>query len=170
MNFWVIYGISPFGLSKMIWWNIWDSKTYIEKFFESYSGVKKYLENTIKFCEQHNFVETFFWRKRFINGINDKNKIIKQAAEREAINMPIQWTSADIIKIAMIKIYNFLKEKNYKSKMIMQVHDELVFDIFPWEEDFLQENIVNIMENILENSEIKLKADASIWSNWKEAK
>ena len=170
VNFWVIYGISPFGLSKMIWWNIWDSKTYIEKFFESYSGVKKYLENTIKFCEQHNFVETFFWRKRFINGINDKNKIIKQAAEREAINMPIQWTSADIIKIAMIKIYNFLKEKNYKSKMIMQVHDELVFDIFPWEEDFLQENIVNIMENILENSEIKLKADASIWSNWKEAK
>ena len=69
-----------------------------------------------------------------------------------------------------IKVDKFLKEKNLKSKMIMQVHDELVFDVFPWEENFLQENIVNIMENILENSEIKLKADASIWSNWKEAK
>lgn len=170
VNFWVIYGISAFWLSKMIWWNISDSKNYIEKFFLSYPKVREFLDETIKNCEKNFFVETIFWRKRFINWINDKNKIIKQAAEREAINMPIQWTSADIIKLAMIKSQKFLEENNLKSNMIMQVHDELVFDVFPWEEKILEENIKNIMENILENSEIKLKADSNFWENWKEAK
>lgn len=170
VNFWVIYWISPFWLSKMIWWFVWDSKTYIEKFFESYPKVKKYMEHTIKNCEKNLYVETFFGRKRFINGINDKNKIIKQAAEREAINMPIQWTSADVIKIAMIKIQNFLEQNNLKSKMIMQVHDELVFDVFPGEENFLSENVKNIMENILNLEDLKLRADVSIWNNWKETK
>lgn len=170
VNFWVIYGISAFWLSKMIWWMVSESKTYIEKFFESYPDVKKYMEETVKNCEQNLFVETFFWRKRFINGINDKNKVIKNWAEREAINMPIQWTSADIIKLAMIKSQKFLEENNLKSKMIMQVHDELVFDIFPWEEEKVSQNIKNIMENILENTPIKLRADISIWNNWRETK
>jgi len=84
--------------------------------------------------------------------------------------MPIQWTSADIIKLAMIKSLDFLEKNNLNSKMIMQVHDELVFDVFPWEEEFLEKNIKNIMENILENSEIILRADASIWLNWRETK
>lgn len=170
VNFWVIYGISSFWLSQMIWWNLADSKKYIEKFFESYKNVRIFLDETIKFCEENNYVETLFWRKRFINWINDKNKIIKNSAEREAINMPIQWTSADIIKLAMIESQNFLKKNNLKSKMIMQVHDELVFDVYPEEEDFLSKNIKNIMENILENQEIKLRADISIWKTWKETK
>lgn len=170
VNFWVIYWISPFGLSKMIWWMVSESKNYIEKFFKSYPKVRDFLDKTIENCEKNLYVETLFWRKRYINWINDKNKIIKQAAEREAINMPIQWTSADIIKLAMIKSQDFLEKNNLKSKMIMQVHDELVFDVFPSEEDILKENIKKIMENILQNKEIILKADISIWKNWKEAK
>lgn len=170
VNFWVIYWISAFWLSKMIWISPKDAKIYIDKFFESYHKVKEFQDKIIKDCEQNNYVQTFFKRKRYINWINDQNKIIKQSAEREAINMPIQWTNADIIKIAMIKIHNFLKENNLKSKMIMQVHDELVFDVFPWEEDILSQNAKNIMENILKNTPIILRADIWIGKNWREAK
>ena len=170
VNFWVVYWISGFGLSKMINISVWEANIYIKKFFESYPKVREYLDNTIKFCEENKYVETLFWRKRFIKWITDSNKMIKKSAEREAINMPVQGTSADIIKIAMIRVDNYLKTKKIKSQMIMQVHDELVFDVIPWEEKVLEENIINIMENILENKEIKLKVDFEIWDNWKEAK
>jgi DNA polymerase-1 len=96
--------------------------------------------------------------------------MIKKAAEREAINMPIQWTSADIIKLAMIKADKFLKTNKLNSKLIMQVHDELVFDVYPWEQDVLKGKITEIMENILENKSVKLKVDFNIWRNWLEAK
>jgi DNA polymerase-1 len=96
--------------------------------------------------------------------------MIKKSAEREAINMPVQGTSADIIKIAMIKVAEFMKNKNLKSKMIMQVHDELVFDVFPSEEKILEIEITKIMENILENKQVKLKVDFEIGNNWREAK
>ena len=178
VNFWVIYGISGFWLSKMLWISLKDAKLYIDKFFLNYPKVKSYLENTIKFCEQNWYVETLFWRRRYIKSINDKNSIIKNAAEREAINMPIQWTAADIIKLAMIKVSGFLKENNLKSKMIMQVHDELVFDTFPWEEDILEVWIKNIMENIISSDKlkideekiVKLIVDVWVWKNWGEAK
>jgi DNA polymerase-1 len=170
VNFWVIYWISSFWLAKMIWISMKDAKTYITKFYESYPKVKSYLEETIKWCELNKYVETLFWRKRYINWINDLNKIIKSSAEREATNMPIQWTSADIIKIAMIEVYDFLEKWKFKSKMIMQVHDELVFDIFPWEEKVMKKNVKEIMENILKNKVITLKADVWEWKSWKEAK
>jgi DNA polymerase-1 len=96
--------------------------------------------------------------------------MIKSAAEREAMNMPIQWTSADIIKIAMIRIHQYMQTHNMKSFMIMQVHDELVFDVSPWEEKELEANIVKIMENILETDLIRLKVDMGTGNNRKEAK
>lgn len=170
VNFWVIYGISSFWLSQMIGISMWDAKTYINKFFESYPKVRIFLDNIIKDCEKNNYVETIFWRRRYINGINDLNKMVKSWAEREATNMPIQWTSADIIKLAMIESQKFIEEKSLKSVMIMQVHDELVFDVFPWEEEILKKEISNIMENILINKPIKLKTDAKIGKNWREAK
>ena len=170
VNFWVIYWISWFWLSKMLWISMKDAKIYIDKFFESYPDVKIFLDNTIKFCEKNNYVETLFWRKRFINWINDLNRIVKWSAEREAINMPIQWTSADIIKIAMIDSYNFLEKNNLKSKMIMQVHDELVFDIYPGEENIIKKEIKEIMQNVLKNKPITLKVDVWEWYSWKEAK
>lgn len=170
VNFWVIYGISSFWLSQMIGISMWEAKTYINKFFESYPKVRIFLDNIIKDCEKNNFVETIFWRKRYINGINDLNKMVKSWAEREATNMPIQWTSADIIKLAMIESQNFIEKNNLKSVMIMQVHDELVFDVFPGEEEILKKEISNIMENILTDKPIKLKTDAKIGKNWREAK
>ena len=169
VNFWVIYWISWFWLSKMIWINMKDAKIYIDKFYESYPKVREYLDNIIKWCEENNYVETLFWRRRYINGINDSNKIVKSSAEREAINMPIQWTSADIIKIAMIKISKAIKLKWLKSIMIMQVHDELVFDIYPWEEDKIKSLTKEIMEWIIDEK-VVLKTDSCIWNNWREAK
>jgi DNA polymerase-1 len=111
-----------------------------------------------------------FWRKRYINGINDLNKIVKSSAEREATNMPIQWTSADIIKIAMIQVHKYMLNHKLKSKMIMQVHDELVFDVFPWEEVELKREVQKIMQNIIKDSQIELKVDIWEWNTWKEAK
>ncbi len=170
VNFWVVYWISWFWLSKMLWISMKDAKLYIDKFFESYPDVKKFLDDTIKFCENNNYVETLFWRKRYINWINDLNRIVKWSAEREAINMPIQWTSADIIKIAMTQIFNFLENNKLKSKMIMQIHDELVFDVFPWEEKIVKEEIKHIMQNVLTDKLIILKVDAWEWKTWKYAK
>lgn len=170
VNFWVIYWISSFWLSKMIWIGMKDAWIYIWKFYESYPKVKQFLDKIIKDCEKNKYVETLFWRKRYINWINDLNRIIKSGAEREAINMPIQWTSADIIKIAMIKVFDFLENKKLKSKMIMQVHDELVFDTYPWEEEILKKEVVNIMQNVITGTPITLKTDIWEWKSWKDAK
>ncbi|NUJ97513.1 hypothetical protein HGA92_01845 [Candidatus Gracilibacteria bacterium] len=170
VNFGVIYGISPFGLSEMLGISRSDAKNYIDKFYENYPKVSNFFDAIIKSCEENGYVETIFGRKRYINGINDKNRIIKQSAEREAINMPIQGTSADVIKIAMIQIHNFLKEGNYKTKLIMQVHDELVFDLVSEEKEKIIPEIQKIMENILPNKNIKLLVEWNIGKNWKEAK
>ncbi len=170
INFWVIYGISPFGLTQMIDITQKEARLYIDKFYENYPKVRDFFDRTIEKCRKDSYVETLFGRKRFIGAINDRNAIIKKSAEREAINMPIQWTSADIIKIAMIRIHKFLKEWNYKSQMIMQVHDELVFNMVPEEKQELKTQIQNIMENILEDAPIKLLVDVAEGNNWKEAK
>ncbi len=181
VNFWVIYGISPFWLSKNINISQKDAKVYIDWFYANYPGVRDFFDTTITGCEETGYVQTLFGRKRYIPSINDKNKMIKKWAEREAINMPIQWTSADIIKIAMLEIHNLLK--SYKSKMIMQVHDELVFNVVPEEFDDLMKLIPEIMESILVKFKnkivykdildvdfIPLKVDAGIGDNWRQAK
>lgn len=170
VNFWVIYGISSFWLSKMIWISMKDAKIYIDKFYENYPKVRLFFDKIIYDCKESGYVETLFWRKRYIAWINDKNRIISSWAEREAINMPIQWTSADIIKIAMIKVNDYLKTNNLQSKMIMQVHDELVLDIVPEEKERLEKEIKDIMENVITWYEIKLKVDLWIGKSWKEAK
>lgn len=169
VNFWVIYWISPFWLAKMLNISQKDAKLYIEKFFENYPKVKTFFEEVIKKAEESWYTETMFSRKRYIEWINDRNKMIKQAAERESMNMPIQWSAADIIKFAMIKISQFLKDKNLKSKIIMQVHDELVFDVPKDEEEIMKKNIKEIMENII-SDEIKLIVDIETGKNWKECK
>lgn len=170
VNFWVIYGISWFWLSKMINIPVKDAWEYINKFFDSYPKVKSYLESIIKNCEEKWYVETMFGRKRFVKWINDANKMIKKGAEREAINMPIQWSNADIIKIAMLQIAKLIEEKNIQSKLIMQVHDELVFDVFPWEEAILKKEVIKIMENIIDDKKVKLKVDIGEGKSWKETK
>jgi len=134
VNFWVIYGISPFGLSKNIDISIADAKKYIDWFNASYPKVPEFFEKIIAQAGERWYVETIYGRKRYLPAITDRNAIIRKAAEREAMNMPIQWTSADIIKLAMIEVAEFIKTQKLQSKMIMQVHDELVFDVAPWED------------------------------------
>lgn len=168
VNFWVIYWISGFGLSKQINTNPWEATVYINKFFETYSQVKDYYEKILEKARENGYVETYFGRRRYINWLNDANKIIRWQAEREACNMPIQWTAADIIKLAMIEIDSFLKNWNYKTKMILQVHDELVFEIHK-DELNIEKEIINIMENIIP-FEAKLLVETWIGDNWKEAK
>lgn len=144
----------------------------------NYPKTKSFFEDTITSCEKNGYVETIFWRKRYIASINDRNSIIKKSAEREAINMPIQWTSADIIKIAMILVDRFLKESKLKTKMIMQVHDELVFDVFPWEEEILKKEVIKIMQDVIKGEKInlkkenliELKVDLWIGNTWRDAK
>lgn len=169
VNFWIIYWISAFWLAKMIWISQNEASIYINKFYEKYPKVLDFFKKTIEFCEKNWFVETKFWRRRYINSINDSNSIIKKTSEREAINMPIQWTAADIIKLSMIKIDKFLKENKLKSQMIMQVHDELVFNVLNEEFEIIKNEIPNIMENII-NVPIKLIVDIWSWKNWKECK
>ncbi len=184
VNFWVIYWISAFGLSKMINISVKQAKIYIERFFLKYGEVKNFFNEIILEAEKNGYVESLFGRKRYIPWINDRNKMIKNAAEREAKNMWIQGTAADIMKLAMIEINNFMQntEQKFKSQMIMQVHDEVIFDVFPWEEEILEKNVVEIMSQVLEKywdyfiytmkkeDLIDLKVDFSIWKTWKEAK
>ncbi len=170
VNFGVIYGISPFGLTKMIDVGQKEAKRYIDAFYENYPKVRAFYDATIENCKKNGFVETLFGRKRYIPNINDRNKMIQSGAEREAINMPIQWSNADIIKIAMIRIDRMLKDWNYKSSMLLQVHDELVFNIVESEFPELSKKIPEIMENILPNTPITLKVDMAHGKNWKQCK
>ena len=170
VNFWVIYWISGFWLAKMIDITVKDWNIYIKKFYENYPKVREYFDKVISDCEINWYVETLFGRRRYIKWITDRNKMIKSGAEREAINMPIQWTSADIIKIAMIRVWDFLAKEQLKTKLIMQVHDELVFDVFPWEEEIISKEVKKIMENILEDIPITLKVDCEYWETWRDAK
>ncbi len=170
VNFWVIYGISPFGLSKMVNISQKDAKSYIDAFYENYPKVRELYDTTIANAKKNTYVETLFGRRRYIPAINDPNKMIQQWAQREAINMPIQWTNADIIKIAMIRIQEMLDAQGYASTMLLQVHDELVFNIKSDEKDVLLPKIQEIMEGVLPDAAIPLKVDIGIGKNWKEAK
>ncbi len=170
VNFWVIYGISPFGLSKMIDITQKEAKQYIDAFYELYPKVREYFDNIILECKRNSYVETLFGRKRYIPSINDANKMVQKWAEREAMNMPIQGTSADIIKLAMLEISKMLKDWWYKSTMLLQVHDELVFNLKTDEKEDLQTKIPHIMENILKDAPITLKVDGAVGNNWKETK
>lgn len=170
VNFGVIYGISPFGLTQMIPVSQKEARVYIDKFYENYPKVREFFDKTIADCEKNGYVETMFGRRRYIGGINDRNAIIKKAAEREAINMPIQGTSADIIKIAMIRIADFLEKWSFNSKMLLQVHDELVFNVVSEEKEILEKEIPKIMEHVLEDRIISLKVDMAFGKNWKECK
>ncbi len=168
VNFGIIYGVSAFGLSNQTNLNRKESKELIEKYFEKYPKLKNYMNNQISFARDNGFVETILGRRRYLKDINSQNSIVRGAAERNAINAPIQGSAADIIKIAMINIQNKLSNGNYKSKMLLQVHDELVFDVFKPE---LNE-IINLARNEMEQAykiNVPLTVDLNYGLNWLEA-
>jgi len=167
VNFSIIYGISPFGLAKSLKVDRTKAKIFIENYFNEYSGVKNFIETYPDIAKDKGFVETLFGRRRFVKGLNSKNHQEREFAKRIAINTPIQGSSADIIKIAMIGIDKFLDEFN--SHMIMQIHDELIFEVPEIAADQFIARAKSIMENVCSNIEVPLKVDSGIGKNWFEA-
>jgi DNA polymerase-1 len=166
-NFAIIYGVSAYGLSQQTELDVTQSKEFIDTYFARYPGIKKYMDDTIAFARQNGYVTTLFNRIRYLPEINASNFQVRHFAERTAINTPIQGTAADMIKLAMIKIYDRIKEM--KSKMILQVHDELVFDTHFEELDELKNIVRHEMENAMK-LRVPIIADIGCGPNWLEAK
>ena len=169
VNFGIIYGISSFGLSENLDIPVNEAKQFIENYLTTYPGIKKYMDETIKKAYEDGYVKTLLNRKRTIEELKNKNYMIRQQGERIALNTPIQGTNADIIKKAMIEINQKFKEQSLKSKMILQVHDELVFDVLESELDNVKSIIVDIMENTYKIN-VPLKVDIQYGKNWYQAK
>ncbi len=167
-NFGIIYGISAFGLSQRLEISRSDAHALIEGYFKTYPGVKEYMNKTIAIARDKGYVETIMGRRRNLSDINSRNGMIRSMAERNAINAPIQGSAADIIKLAMIRVYDFMKEKDFKSKMILQVHDELVFDVYKPELEEIKERVIQEMEQVI-SLDFPLKADYGVGDNWLEA-
>tara|TARA_Y100001970_G_scaffold294256_1_gene449263 strand:+ start:52769 stop:55513 length:2745 start_codon:yes stop_codon:yes gene_type:complete len=168
INFGIIYGISPFGLAKQLGVPLKEAKNYIESYFKQYPGIQDYMNRTINEARAEGYVKTLFGRKCFTPGINDKNPSRRGFSERAAINAPIQGTAADIIKISMIEIENQLIKNNLKTKMLLQVHDELIFEV-PIDELKDAERIIKkTMESSVE-IDVPLVVETGIGNNWAEA-
>ena len=169
VNFGILYGISSFGLSEDLGINVKDAKMFIDNYLETYPGIKDYRNNLLLNAHKNGYVKTMFGRKRIIEELKSSNYMIKSSGERMALNTPIQGTSADILKLAMIEIHNELKRRNLKTKMIIQVHDELLFDT-PKEE---YEEVVQLIRDKMENAcklSVPLKVEIESGASWYEAK
>lgn len=167
-NFGIIYGISAFGLSQRLNITRNEAKELIDGYFRSYPMVKEYMENSIRIAREKGYVETLMGRRRYLQDINSHNAVVRGFAERNAINAPLQGSAADIIKIAMINIHKQLTENNLISKMILQVHDELVFDVYKPEIEGINEIVVREMEHAYPLN-VPLVVDCGIGENWLEA-
>lgn len=169
VNFGIVYGISDFGLAEQIGVSRKDAKEYIEQYLEKYSGIKKFMDDVVEDAKEKGYVETLFHRRRYIPELTSKNYMVRQFGTRVAMNTPIQGTAADIMKIAMIEIYNKLREEKLDAKIVLQVHDELIIECKIEEKEKVKGILQNGMENAAKLS-IPLKAEVSEATNWYEAK
>ena len=167
-NFGIIYGITVFGLAERLDISRAEAKQLIDGFFETFPQVYEYMEQSKQTVREKGYAETLFHRRRYLPDINSNNSTVRGFAERNAINAPIQGSAADIIKVAMVKIYNRFKEEGIKSKMILQVHDELNFSVYPEEKEKVEHIVIEEMQNAYKLS-VPLIADAGWGSNWLEA-
>ena len=170
VNFGIIYGQGAFGLSQNLGIPRTEAKDIIDNYKKEFPGIQKYMDDTINFCKEHGYVQTLTGRKRWLRDINSANFTVRGFAERNAINSPIQGTAADMIKLAMIKIHAALKEGGFKSKMLLQVHDELVFDVLKDELDRIKPVILDTMKRamVLPN-DVPVEAELGAGNNWLEA-
>ena len=167
-NFGIIYGISSFGLAERLGVSRVEAKQLIDEYFVTYPGVKAYMEKSIEMVREKGYAETIFHRRCQLPDINSHNAVVRGYAERNAINAPIQGSAADIIKIAMIRVQRRMKQEGFKSKMILQVHDELNFSVLPEEKERLQSVVIQEMQGAATLS-VPLIADCGWGSNWLEA-
>ena len=168
VNFGIIYGISAFGLSQNLNIPRKEAKEIIDSYFEKFSKVKEYMSKSIQEAKEKKYVTTLLVRRRYLRDIDSRNYTLRGFAERNAINTPIQGSAADIIKLAMVKIYEWINQENLKSKMIMQVHDELVFDIEKEELNLFESKVKTIMEGVVKRKG-PLSVDIGVGKNWLEA-
>lgn len=168
VNFGIIYGVSAFGLSQQTDLNRTESKELIDTYYKTYPKLRAFMDEQIAFARENGYVQTVMGRRRYLKDINARNFVVRSAAERNAINAPIQGSAADIIKIAMINIHKKIEEGDYKSKMLLQVHDELVFDVYKEEIDPMKKLIKTEMENAFK-LDVPLIVDIGIGQNWLEA-
>ena len=168
VNFGIIYGVSAFGLSNQTDLSRSESKELIETYYKTYPKLRAYMDEQVEFARENGYVQTVLGRRRYLKDINGSNQVVRGAAERNAVNAPIQGSAADIIKIAMIRIHKKLSEGNYKSKMLLQVHDELVFDIHKSELEELKTMIKSEMESAYELA-VPLDVEIGVGDNWLEA-
>jgi len=169
VNFGIVYGISDFGLGEQIGINRKEAKQYIDKYLTTYYGIHEFMNSTIEKAKKDGYAETIFNRRRYIPEINSNNHVVMKFGERIAMNMPIQGTAADIMKIAMIDVYNKLKEKGMKAKIILQVHDELLLEC----EEEEKEEVKNILRECMEQAvklKVPLKVDIEEGKSWFETK
>ncbi len=165
VNFGIIYGISAFGLAQNLNISRTEASDIIKAYFKEFPGIRAYMDESIARAKEQEFVETILGRRRYLRDINSRNATMRGYAERNAINAPIQGSAADIIKMAMINIYQWLETENLKTKMIMQVHDELVFDVPADEMDRVEPKVIELMENVV-NLDVPMKVEAGKGENW----
>ena len=168
VNFGIIYGISAFGLSEQLNIPRKEAAALIEEYFQQYPAIKQYIDNNVAFAREHGYAQTLLGRRRYLYDIHSRNAAQRQFAERNAVNMPVQGISADMIKIAMIRIWEKFRDYNLQSKMILQVHDELVFDVLNTEIDTVKEIVEHEMINALPLS-IPVEVGIDVGQNWLEA-
>ena len=167
-NFGILYGISAFGLSERLQIPRAESKMLIDGYFATFPGVRDYIERSVTQAKEKGYVTTLFGRRRMLPDINSRNAVVRSFSERNAVNAPIQGTAADIIKIAMVSIFNKMKQEGLRSKMILQVHDELNFDVVPAEAERVQQIAVECMQNAYHGN-VPLTASHAIATNWLDA-
>ena len=167
-NFGIMYGISAFGLSQRLHNSVKESKKIIDDYFAAFPAVRSFIDDVLVSAKENGYVETLFGRRRYIPDINSKNATVRGLAERNAVNAPIQGTSADIIKMAMVTMQRRMKEMNLRSKMVLQIHDELLFDVLPDEVETLGKLVKEVMEGVATLS-VPLTVECNYGKNWLEA-
>lgn len=167
VNFGIIYGISDFGLSEQLSITPSQAHDYIENYLEAFDGISEYMTSIVDYCKEHGYVKTIFNRRRYIPEINDKNFVVKQRAERAAMNAPIQGSAADLIKLAMVKISDQLKKKQLNTKLVLQVHDELVLLVCDNELEEVKKMVIDTMKNIVK-LKVPLEVSSGVGINWYE--
>ncbi len=168
INFGLIYGMSAFGLAKQLGISRTEAKNYVDAYFERYPGVRRYMDETRAEAVETGYVETIFGRRLYLPGIQSSNQMARKGAERTAINAPMQGTAADIIKLAMVDVENWLKSSRLRAKMIMQVHDELVFEVHDDDVAELVDGVKFRMQHCA-NLDVPLIVDVDLGSSWEEA-
>lgn len=168
VNFGIVYGVSAFGLSNQTNLSRGESKDLIETYYKTYPKLRDFIREQVDFAREHGYVQTVLGRRRYLRDINSRNAMVRSAAERNAVNAPIQGSAADIIKLAMINIHKKLKEGNYRTKMLLQVHDELVFDVYKPELEAIKTLVKKEMENAF-IMDVPLDVDLGVGQNWLEA-